>query len=125
MTVDADGDTTLPSDWYLRLGGAITQMFHGTIPISPAIPIKPTDPVVDLEFSGKRNFVPELRLAKALDGILFSGNSTERRIVLVDVHGHKFRNLRSCPKGIYYAQLAGTTLDLHTIGSICFTWMGK
>ncbi len=64
VTFDVDGDTTLPSDWYLRMGGVITQMFHGTIPITAAIPIKPTDPVVELEFSRKRCYVSELRLTR-------------------------------------------------------------
>jgi hypothetical protein len=32
LTLDADGDD-LPNDWYLRLAGQITRMFHGeTLP---------------------------------------------------------------------------------------------
>ncbi len=34
LTLDADGND-LPSDWYLRLAGAITRMFHGEIPPTP------------------------------------------------------------------------------------------
>src|SRR5260370_33734778 len=31
LTLEADG-ADLPSDWYLRLAGEITRMFHGEIP---------------------------------------------------------------------------------------------
>lgn len=37
LTLDADGEK-LPSDWYLRLAGEITRMFHGEIPAKPDVP---------------------------------------------------------------------------------------
>jgi hypothetical protein len=37
LTLDADGDN-LPSDWYLRLAGQITRMFHGEIKPDPQLP---------------------------------------------------------------------------------------
>jgi hypothetical protein len=37
LTLDADG-AALPSDWYLRLGGEITRMFHGEIKPSATMP---------------------------------------------------------------------------------------
>lgn len=37
LTHDADGQE-LPSDWYLRLAGAITRGFHGERPITPKLP---------------------------------------------------------------------------------------
>lgn len=37
LTLDADG-ADLPSDWYLRLAGEITRMFHGEIRPNPAMP---------------------------------------------------------------------------------------
>jgi hypothetical protein len=40
LTLDADGQA-LPSDWYLRLGGAASQMLRGEIPLSSTIPIAP------------------------------------------------------------------------------------
>jgi hypothetical protein len=40
LTLDADGGE-LPSDWYLRLAGEITRMFHGDLPPHPKLPIKP------------------------------------------------------------------------------------
>lgn len=43
LTLDADG-ADLPSDWYLRLAGEITRMFHGEIPPTPMLPEKPGPP---------------------------------------------------------------------------------
>jgi hypothetical protein len=40
LTLDADG-LTLPSDWYLRLSGEVTRMFHGDRKPSAEMPIKP------------------------------------------------------------------------------------
>ena len=39
LTLDADG-LDLPSDWYLRLSGEITKMFHGEIPPREKLPIR-------------------------------------------------------------------------------------
>jgi hypothetical protein len=30
---------TLPSDFYLRLGGAATQMLRGNLPLTPTLPL--------------------------------------------------------------------------------------
>jgi hypothetical protein len=43
LTLDADGHE-LPSDWYLRLAGEITRMFHGEIKPSPELPSNPGPP---------------------------------------------------------------------------------
>lgn len=40
LTLDADG-AELPSDWYLRLAGEITRMFHGEIQPNPQLPVNP------------------------------------------------------------------------------------
>jgi hypothetical protein len=40
LTLDADG-ADLPSDWYLRLAGEITRMFHGEIEPDPKLPEDP------------------------------------------------------------------------------------
>jgi hypothetical protein len=40
LTLDADG-AELPSDWYLRLAGEITKMFHGEIPPRAELPKNP------------------------------------------------------------------------------------
>src|SRR5258707_4445712 len=37
LTLDADG-ADLPSDWYLRLAGEITRLFHGEIKPDPKVP---------------------------------------------------------------------------------------
>jgi hypothetical protein len=41
VPLDSDGYTALPSDWYLQVADQITQMAHGTIPVSPTMPITP------------------------------------------------------------------------------------
>jgi len=48
LTLDADGKD-LPTDWYLRLAGEVTQVFHGLRPISDTIPIQPGDDVSALQ----------------------------------------------------------------------------
>ena len=40
LTLDADG-LTLPSDWYLRLSGAITRIFHGEAKPTEEMPLDP------------------------------------------------------------------------------------
>jgi hypothetical protein len=40
LTLDADG-SDLPSDWYLRLAGEMTRMFHGEIKPDPTVPAHP------------------------------------------------------------------------------------
>jgi hypothetical protein len=40
LTLDADG-ADLPSDWYLRLAGQITQAFHRNKPLAPTLPAVP------------------------------------------------------------------------------------
>jgi uncharacterized protein (TIGR03437 family) len=46
LTLDADG-FTLPSDWYLRLAGEITRIFHGQSAATVALPAKPGPPWPD------------------------------------------------------------------------------
>lgn len=43
LTLDADG-FLLPSDWYLRLAGEITRVFHGESPLNSTMPEKPGPP---------------------------------------------------------------------------------
>lgn len=43
LTLDADG-ATLPNDWYLRLAGEITRMFHGEIKPTANMPDHPGPP---------------------------------------------------------------------------------
>jgi hypothetical protein len=40
LTLDADG-TVLPSDWYLRVAGAATQVVRGERPLTETVPITP------------------------------------------------------------------------------------
>jgi hypothetical protein len=45
---DADG-YALPSDWYLRVAGEITAVFHGSKPLVPSMPLDPSRPSVALQ----------------------------------------------------------------------------
>ena len=53
VTLDVDG-FSLPSDWYLRVAGAGTQMLRGDIPLDNAIPFVATA-------SGSARPTPRLR----------------------------------------------------------------
>jgi hypothetical protein len=44
LTLDADG-YSLPSDWYLQLAGYANRMLNKTIPLSPDMPIDPSNPI--------------------------------------------------------------------------------
>lgn len=44
-SLDADG-RSLPSDWYLRIAGAITRMFHGELAPQAEMPSKLPAPTV-------------------------------------------------------------------------------
>ena len=40
VPLDADGHA-LPSDFYLRVGGAATALLRGDLPMSPTLPVAP------------------------------------------------------------------------------------
>ncbi len=121
VTLDADGDTTLPSDWYLRMGGVITQMFHGTIPITATIPIRPGEAWTGVETAKRKNSIPGLRISHIDGGIVFMGAGLGMEIQIMDILGRPIRKLRSgypgarwdgrdesgrrSPQGVYYARL--------------------
>src|SRR5260370_36337847 len=46
LTLDADG-YTVPSDWYLRIAGEITRIFHGQSDLAEALPTNPGPPWSD------------------------------------------------------------------------------
>jgi hypothetical protein len=52
LTLDADG-YNLPSDWYMRLAGEITRIFHGEAPNTPSLPAQPTPAQVTYSNSSK------------------------------------------------------------------------
>ena len=127
MTLDADGDTTLPSDWYLRMGGVITQMFHGTIPITATIPIRPGETWTGVETAKRKNSIPSLRISRIDGGIIFMGANLGAEIQIADMVGRPIRKLRSgysgarwdgrdesgkrSPRGLYYARLTPTLFE--------------
>ena len=55
LTLDADG-ADLPSDWYLKLAGEITRMFHGEIAPDAKMPLPgaPHSPICVMPVRGRR-----------------------------------------------------------------------
>jgi hypothetical protein len=92
LTLDADG-LTLPSDWYLRVGGMMTHLMHTSI-IPPAIPIKPTEPWV-LPATGALQGISASKsvgnhhwsLKRTSSGISFTGLQGIDRIRVLDLRG--------------------------------------
>ncbi|HYZ83646.1 MAG TPA: glycoside hydrolase family 71/99-like protein [Bryobacteraceae bacterium] len=61
LTLDADG-AELPSDWYLRLSGEITRMFHGDLEPDAALPKNPGPQPPDATL--RKNAGPKAKNAK-------------------------------------------------------------
>ncbi len=66
LTLDADG-MALPSDWYLRVAGEVTKVFHGQRAVSDTLPIRPQDPIALRE--PPRNAMPFLA-GQGRDGVI-------------------------------------------------------
>lgn len=92
LTLDADG-LDLPSDWYLRVAGEITKVFHGTRAMSDSIPIRPGDPI------SLRPSAPDLgeamgfRVATGDGALLFQGPRTSGSLRIFAVSGDCVRTL--------------------------------
>jgi hypothetical protein len=142
LTLDADGDTTLPSDWYLRMAGAVTRMFRGEIPVTDTIPIKSTDPwppATSINFA-KRNS-PAIQVSRFNGGMRFTAPFHATEIRIIDLQGRNVRVLNpvredesssalwdgssasgtKATPGIYQIILQGAD---GSHASISFAWMG-
>jgi hypothetical protein len=98
LTLDADGEA-LPSDWYLRLTGAITRMFRGEIPMTDSLPIRPGDPIAVGPGRREGPAIEHLRPLRTGAGILFAGASPGTDIRITDARGALVRRLRTGPAG--------------------------
>ena len=70
LTLDADG-YTLPSDWYLRIAGEITRIFHGQSDATVVLPTNPGPPWPDA--SGNTGL--SVRSGASLNGALLAAES--------------------------------------------------
>ncbi|MDB5106571.1 MAG: hypothetical protein JWP91_4260 [Fibrobacteres bacterium] len=67
LTLDADG-LDLPADWYLRLAGEITKVFHGTRAVTDTIPIRPGDPMALIPRTPASPASPGFKVLAGRDG---------------------------------------------------------
>jgi hypothetical protein len=117
LTMDADG-YTLPTDWYLRLAGEITGMFHGIRPLSATMPFDPAHP--DAIAGSSRNLVQARQVSFTPGGgadFVLPGASGALRVYNVRGSGLRILPLlngrahwdgrdaegRSLPAGLYLA----------------------
>lgn len=93
LALDGDG-FALPSDWYLRLAGKMTNILHGTEPPSATIPIKATDPWV---VATVPRIAPEpafgLQWSRGPEGIRFAVKGSAKEVVIQDIKGKVVRVL--------------------------------
>ncbi len=90
LTLDADGES-LPSDWYLRLGGEITKVMRGTTKPQQEIPIRPED---DYALTGTKFFHQSLsgaQITRTSTGIRIAAPGA--RVVIWDTAGKRIRAL--------------------------------
>jgi hypothetical protein len=116
LTLDADGHS-LPSDWYLRLAGEITRMFHGE---RPATPVMPSEPLMPTAIAPKAQ-AQKLGYTRTQEGFAFNGAAGS--ITIYSPAGASVRVLRAkdgyatwdgkdalgmaLPAGVYLARADG------------------
>jgi hypothetical protein len=88
LALDADG-LQLPSDWYLRVAGEITKVFHGVSPMGDSIPIKPGDAL-----AVRRAQAIPFAAGQGRDGVLrFRSGAGSGRVDVYDPAGRRVRSL--------------------------------
>jgi len=102
LTLDADG-FTLPSDWYLRLAGEITRIFHGQTVATSSLPTAPGPPWPDA--SGNTP-LPVMSAATYSRAML-----TAESIATVKGTGLA-TSTQAAPGGALPTALAGTSVDV-------------
>ena len=88
LTLDADG-YNLPSDWYLRLAQKITEMFHGTLPPTPTMPLDPAHPVNVFANPGRKVHA-RLRVNRVEGGVFFESLTEDAASLRIFTPGGKF-----------------------------------
>jgi hypothetical protein len=90
LTLDADG-MDLPADWYLRVAGEITKVYHGLRPAGDSIPIRPGDPIALRKAPGAAAPISFSAVVERDGTIRFDGPEGSGSLRVVDPRG---RNLR-------------------------------
>jgi uncharacterized protein (TIGR03437 family) len=94
LTLDADG-ATLPSDWYLRLAGEITRVFHGqstaaaSLPSNPGPPWPGSDGTLPLSVQNGASFAAGPLAAEEIGAIYATGVSlpADATLTIIDSSG--------------------------------------
>ena len=102
LTLDADG-YTLPSDWYLRISGEITRIFHGQSDATAALPTNPGPPWPDAPGNTKLS----VRSGASLSGVTLAAES----IATVKGAGLAVSAL-GVSGSAFPTELAGTSIDV-------------
>lgn len=125
LTLDADG-YKLPPDWYLRIAGEVTKMFHGALPASSAMPLDPSNPAasaIDPLPAQKRDI--GLRFNPVSGGMQFRMAAANGTLRIFSPLGSALRSLairdggafwdekdargKALPSGLYLAAVRGPT----------------
>src|SRR5260370_5282459 len=108
LTLDADG-FRLPSDWYLRLAGEITRIFHGQSAATAAFPTSPGPPWPDA--SGNTGL-------SVVSAASYSSATLAADSIATAIGAGLATSIQAAPVGALPTVLAGTTVRV--IGSSGF-----
>jgi hypothetical protein len=89
LTLDADGQD-LPSDWYLRLAGDITAMFHGDKPLSAVMPANPGVAAIGDKIASGRGAA---RFTRVEGGFRFQGHASAGDVGIYSASGRLMRSV--------------------------------
>src|SRR5260370_41235420 len=102
LTLDADG-FTLPSDWYLRLAGEITRIFHGQSTATAALPTSPGPPWPDA--SGNTGL-------SVVSAATFSSATVAADSIATAIGTGLATSTQSAPGGAFPTVLAATSIHV-------------
>ena len=102
LTLDADG-FTLPSDWYLRLAGEITRIFHGQSDATAALPTSPGPPWRDASGNTGLSVVS----AASYSSVTLAADS-----IATAIGAGLATSTQAAPGGALPTALAGTSVDV-------------
>ncbi len=100
--MDADG-FRLPSDWYLRLAGEITRIFHGQSAATAALPTSPGPPWPDA--SGNTGL-------SVVSAASYSSATLAADSIATAIGAGLATSIQAAPGGALPTVLAGTTVDV-------------